>query len=76
MVRYRRAQHRIPWPTPNMTRITTPNGTRVRVHIYGTRRVNPCPLHAMHADYWVGHAPTYGAWPPTPELLREIGRWA
>jgi hypothetical protein len=59
------------WPVVS-TRIVTPNGTRVRV----TLMPMSCALHAMHADYKMSGAAIYGPWPPTPELLRELGRWA
>lgn len=68
--RRRRWPH--PWPPEIFTRITTPNGTPVQVVI----RRRACTLHTAHADYRVTCGTTYGPWPATPELLRDLGLWA
>lgn len=67
IIRRRRREY---WPT-TFTRITTPNGTPVRVVI----RRRACALHTAHADYRVTCGTTYGPWPATPELIRELGLW-
>ena len=43
------------------------NGTRVRVGDSS---------FTGRATYYAPGAMVYGAWPPTPELIRELGRWA
>lgn len=70
----RRTCHPHPWPPPLFTRITAPNGMPVRVEI----RACTCALgHRAHADYRTGLiGRVYAAWPPTPDTLRELGRWA
>ncbi len=61
------------WPVI-FTRFTTPNGARVRVFRYegaGGSWGNG------YVDYRVSRVVTVHApWPPTPELIRELGRWA
>lgn len=68
IIRHRRAE---PWH--GFTRITTPNGKRMRVYVMDAFR---CPLHTAHADYQGRMGWTYAPWPPTPDTLRELGRWA
>ena len=69
IVRRRRREYR----PATFTRLVTPNGTPVRV------------VHATHtrpggwpgrASYYAPGALVYGVFPPTPELIRELGRWA
>lgn len=73
IIRHRRA-HKLPWPAPVFTRVTTPNGVPVRVtDLYW--RTSPYSK-AWRGRYVVPGATVYGPWPPTPELLRELGRWA
>ncbi len=69
MVRRRRRE---PWPQ-TFTRIVTPNGTWVRVVFTPWRQRDP---RWMRATYFARHAHTGANWPPTPELFRELGRWA
>lgn len=70
----RRLRHRRPWPAPTFTRITTPNGLRARV-VFNPRQ----QLHGWgdkRATCFVPGATVYGPFPPTPDLIRELGRWA
>ena len=67
-------RHHAPWPPDTFTRITTPSGTRASVvHALWQRNGGWGPRHAA---YRVPGATVYGPFPPTPELLRELGRWA
>ncbi len=67
IIRHRR---RKPW-NPTLTRFHLGNGARVRVvdSIHGTYwRRTGC------AGYRVRYATHSGPFPPTPELLRDLGR--
>lgn len=67
----RRRRHS-PWPEI-FTRITAPNGLRIRVEI----RTCTCALgHLAHADYQAGDvARVHASWPPTLEVFRELNHW-
>lgn len=56
-----------PWTTNTITRLTLGNGVHVRVVDSSFTGL---------ANYRAPGAMVYGVWPPTPELLRELGRWA
>jgi hypothetical protein len=47
--------------------VTLANGLTVRV-----RRSEQWP---DRADYHSRYAMVFGAWPPTPEIMRELARW-
>ena len=67
-----RRRRRDTWPL-TFTRITTPNGTPVRVFRYegaGGGWGNG------YVDYQVPGCLLHAPWPPTPEIIRELGRWA
>lgn len=69
LIRHRRRE---PW-NPTLTRFRLGSGARVRV------------VDSVHGTYWrrtglagyrVRYATCSGPFPPTPELLHELGRWA
>lgn len=64
---------------PTLTRLTLANGARVRVvprfpHSHDWGQEYQATYRVTHAR--VTHARVHGVWPPTPELIRELGRWA
>lgn len=65
----RRQRHWAPWAPVMFTRFVTPSGIHVRASISICR----CALHTMHATYRTRSGAVYAAWPPTPELIRELG---